>query len=201
LGERGQFTWFGGVEDVEAIVQFLQRHEPDSLGVDGSRIVLVGHSYGGWVALTAAARNPSLRCVATSASANLGRTGQLMRNDRALYQRRIRDYQEMLSRSVAPIRAASGKALADEVMEHATSWDLRDKVEQLRSKHLLFVSAGNDTVVPKEIFLQPLLDGLARAGASGVRNLLIDRANHNFDQNLTELDSALVEWITTECKP
>ena len=78
----GQFSWIGGVLDTEAVLRFLRTDEARSLGVDGSRIVLVGHSYGGWVALMTAARDPTVRCVATMASHNLGRRGQLMRKDR-----------------------------------------------------------------------------------------------------------------------
>src|SRR5215831_8126164 len=77
----GLFSWFGGVLDTEAVLRFLRTEEARRLGIDGSRIVLVGHSYGGWVALMTAAHDPTIRCVAVMASANLGIGGKRIRDN------------------------------------------------------------------------------------------------------------------------
>jgi pimeloyl-ACP methyl ester carboxylesterase len=196
----GQFSWFGGVLDTEAILRFLRTDEARRLGIDGSRIVLVGHSYGGWVALMTAARDPTVRCVATMASANMGRTGQLIRDDRALYEQRVALYQETLRGPEPPIRAESAKALADDVMDHAEGWDLTNHIEQLRSKQLFFVNAEQDTLLPQQLYRQPLIDGLLQANAPTLRTAAIEGADHNFSQHGPQVNNMIESWITKECK-
>jgi len=196
----GQFSWFGGVLDTEAVLRFLRTDEGRSLGVDGSRIVLVGHSYGGWVALMTAARDPTVRCVATMASHNLGRGGQLMRDDQNLYQRRLALIEGPLRGLEPPIRAESAKALADDAMGHAEEWDLTNHVEQLRSKQLIFVSAEQDVILPQRLYLQPLIDGLLRASAPNLRTAVVEGADHNFSQHGSQVNRMIENWITKECK-
>ena len=183
----GQFSWFGGVLDTEAVLRFLRTDEARRLGVDGSRIVLVGHSYGGWVALMTAARDPTVRCVAAMASHNVGRAGQLLRGDPSRYQSRIAVFEEMLQGPEPPIRAESAKALADDQIDHAEAWDLTNHVEQLRSKQLLFVSAEQDAILPHRLYIQPVVDALLEAGASDLRTADIKGADHNFSRHGAEI--------------
>jgi pimeloyl-ACP methyl ester carboxylesterase len=196
----GQFSWFGGVLDTETVLRFLRSDEARTLGIDGSRLVLVGHSYGGWVALETAARDPTVRCVATMASHNLGRGGQLLRNDQNFYRRRVALIEEVLRGPEPPIRAESAKALYDDMIGHAEAWDLTNNIEQLRSKQLLFIIAEQDEVVPQQLYLQPLFDGLLRASASTVRTATIEGADHNFSQHGPKVNSMIESWITKECK-
>ena len=53
------------LDDVLAALTFLQRTE----GIDPSRVVLVGNSFGGQLTLLAAARNPTIRAAVTFAAA------------------------------------------------------------------------------------------------------------------------------------
>jgi pimeloyl-ACP methyl ester carboxylesterase len=196
----GQFSWFGGVLDTEAVLRFLRTDEARRLGVDGSRIVLVGHSYGGWVALMTAARDPTVRCVAAMASHNVGRAGQLLRGDPSRYQSRIAVFEEELQGPEAPIRAESAKALADDQIDHAKAWDLTNHVEQLRSKQLLFVSAEQDAILPHRLYIQPLVDALLQSGALDLRTAVIEGADHNFSQHGAEFNRMIESWVTEECK-
>ena len=53
------------LDDVQAALSFLERTE----GIDPSRVVLVGHSFGGQLTLLAAARDPTVRAAITFAAA------------------------------------------------------------------------------------------------------------------------------------
>jgi dipeptidyl aminopeptidase/acylaminoacyl peptidase len=196
----GLFSWFGGVLDTEAVLRFLLTEEARSLGIDGSRIVLVGHSYGGWVALMAAARDPAIRCAAVMASANLGVGGKLIRDDVIAYKRSVAFYEEVLSEPKHPIRAQSASALADDTVEHAEAWDLVNHVEQLRSRQLLFISGEQDEFAPREIYVQPLIDALRRSNATMVRAVTIKGADHSFRREGVQVNEMLEDWITKECK-
>jgi len=147
-----------------------------------------------------AARDPMVHCVATLASHNLGQVRQLVRDDPSLYQRRIALLGEIVQGPEPPIRAASAKALVDDAIDHAEEWDLRNRIEQLRSKQLFFVSAGQDTVLPQRLYLQPLIDGLLQASAPTFRTAAIEGADHNFSQHGPQVNSMIESWITKECK-
>lgn len=196
----GLFTWFGGVRDTEAVLRFLRMEEARTLGIDGSRIVLVGHSYGGWVALMTAARDPAVRCVAVMASANLGIGGKRIRDNLDAYKRSVAFYEEVLSDPKHPIRAVSAMALADETIEHADAWDLLNSAAQIRSRQLLFISAGQDQFAPTGIYVQPLIDELRRSNTTMVRSATIEGADHNFERYGPQVNEMVESWITTECK-
>jgi pimeloyl-ACP methyl ester carboxylesterase len=59
-GSQGSFSFRHCVEDVANLVAFCKQYA-DSLHVDTSRIVLFGHSMGGWVCLQALRRMPELK--------------------------------------------------------------------------------------------------------------------------------------------
>jgi alpha/beta superfamily hydrolase len=197
----GEFSWFGGVKDAEAVVRYLRSAEAKAMGLDGVGIILVGHSYGGWVAMTTAVRDSALRCVAALASSDMGRTGQLMKHSSSFRDERIALYEEVLSASPPLFRASSAKSLADDAVAHADSWGLVKQVDLLRTKQLLLVAAENDTVTPKDSYFEPLVSALTRSSAPSVRTFVIAGADHNFSRLRPELDRLVLQWITEECRP
>jgi pimeloyl-ACP methyl ester carboxylesterase len=60
-GSGGRYTLRGGIGDAKALLDLLDvPASAQAWGVDPSRIVLVGHSYGGYVAAQAAADTPAV---------------------------------------------------------------------------------------------------------------------------------------------
>jgi len=59
-GSQGKFSFKNCVEDVVNVVRFCNKYQ-DSLRIDTSNIVLIGHSMGGWVCLKALQQLPQLK--------------------------------------------------------------------------------------------------------------------------------------------
>lgn len=59
-GSQGKFSFKNSVEDVVNVVAFCQKCQ-DSLKIDTSRIVLFGHSMGGWVCIKALQQLPTVK--------------------------------------------------------------------------------------------------------------------------------------------
>ena len=194
----GQFSWWGGVLDAEAVLRFMRSETMRLRGIDVSRVALVGHSYGGWVALMTAARDPEIRCVAVTASANQGTTAKRMRNNSDAYNRIVASYENVLRRSEPPIRAKSAGALADELIEHADAWDLVNSVDHLKFKELLFVSAERERSVTK-VHAEPVVDALRRANATSIEAVEIEGADHNFTQRGPQVNETVRRWLAEKC--
>ena len=63
-GSGGKFTLSGGCADVDALLREIEGASgPDKWHVDPHRIVVVGHSYGGFVASCASRRHPELGAI------------------------------------------------------------------------------------------------------------------------------------------
>ena len=59
-GSQGQFSFNNCIEDVVNVVEFCKKYQ-DSLQIDTSKIVLFGHSMGGWVCLKALQELPNVK--------------------------------------------------------------------------------------------------------------------------------------------
>jgi pimeloyl-ACP methyl ester carboxylesterase len=75
-GSGGTFAPSSALEDVEGRTRLGPRSRNASkYGIDPGQLSLVGHSFGGWLALMTATRDRSLRCVSAMAAWNLGWVG------------------------------------------------------------------------------------------------------------------------------
>ncbi len=80
-GSPGIYSYSHALEDVSAALSWLR--EPataDSMRVDPERLILVGHSFGGFVALYTAATTEKVAAVAALAPVDLGTRGATMRD-------------------------------------------------------------------------------------------------------------------------
>src|SRR3954465_731059 len=73
-GSPGRFSFAGNLEDARAVLAWLR--DPANaahLGIDPHRIVLAGHSMGGWVTAMTAETDPDLAGAILISAANMGR--------------------------------------------------------------------------------------------------------------------------------
>src|SRR5215204_89412 len=81
-GSPGEFRFDHTVEDAAAVLAYLRdTANVRALAVDTTRIVIGGHSMGGWAAALAAARDPRLRGAVLISSADMGLEGAAKRAD------------------------------------------------------------------------------------------------------------------------
>jgi uncharacterized protein len=199
-GSGGRFTWTNAVQDASSAVQFLRSTETrQRYHVDPERIILVGHSVGGWVAFMAAAADPKITCAAYIAGYNLGRAGQLMRQDEKLRAGLTAYVRDTTDQESGPIRAAaSAQALIDEVTDNPRPFDLAQRADALRGRPLLLVAGAKDGVAQVSEHYEPVLKALKDAGADPVQSVVLD-ADHAFSAHRIALAKVLVQWLRTDC--
>src|SRR3954466_3724168 len=72
-GSPGRFSFAGNLEDARGVLAYLRNPANAAhLGIDPRRIVLAGHSMGGWVAAMTAERDPALAGTILISAANMG---------------------------------------------------------------------------------------------------------------------------------
>ncbi|HEY6843035.1 MAG TPA: alpha/beta fold hydrolase, partial [Thermoanaerobaculia bacterium] len=91
-GSPGSFRFAQNPQDADAVLAYV-RENASKLGVDTSRIVIAGHSMGGWVAALVAGHDRNLRGAILICAANMG--GR--RGDRAAIAKHMSEDMESLA--------------------------------------------------------------------------------------------------------
>ena len=194
-GSGGTFSRTHALEDVHAALRWV-RSGPNArrFRIDSSRIVLVGHSMGGWLALMAAAADPTITCVAALDSRNVGAYGRLLRTNRAADSALV-VANDSLTAPGAPYRAAGrGAGLVAEMKANAEGWDVTAQARALSDRLILLVGAVFKTDQDS------LVTALDRAGARRVTSLTW-RTDHSFSDRRIALARTVVAWLRSSCMP
>jgi pimeloyl-ACP methyl ester carboxylesterase len=198
-GSAGDFSFAHGLDDVAAALAWVR--DPANAAkyrFDTRRIAVVGHSYGGWLALMAGARQDTHVCVAGLAAWNVGWSAQRFAAHEDERSSTLEDFRGSTDPDGGPLHA-SADALLAEMTTHAEAWNYLSQAGGLKDRALLLVGATHDT--PDEDVAQ--LAGLAHAvreagGGRRLRSLSVDD-DHPFSAHRIELGRALTQWLGGDC--
>jgi dipeptidyl aminopeptidase/acylaminoacyl peptidase len=194
-GSEGRFSIVRAIEDVHAALAFMRSpYSSRNYRIDPDRLAVIGHSMGGYIAVEAAAADPSLPCAASLAGANLGKFGELAQQS-SEFASQLADYID----DANAIVGAAGKAAVARWMEHAQEYDLRRLVPKLIGKSLLLIGAQGDTIVPLDQHHEPLVKALRKGGHGDLTVETLD-ADHVFSSRRIALARIVVRWLNTRCK-
>ncbi len=190
-GSSGTFSFGNVLEDVRAVLDFLRLDEvAKSYAIDTSRLILIGHSMGGWAALMTAATDPLICAVASIAGANLGLRGRGILNG-TLSREATVDY--FAAQEVAPLGGASVDALVDELATHGEAWDLLEYIDALARCPLLLIGGERDQEVPLNTHHRPLVEALT--GAENLSHIALN-ADHAFGDCRIALARVILNWLS-----
>lgn len=180
-GSPGRFSFAGNLEDARAVLAFLR--DPANaarLGVDPRRIVLAGHSMGGWVTALTAARDPALAGAILISAANMGAAG---RQPRPALIALAADNMETLADVTA-------ESMADELAANSAAFDWAPAVPGLARLPLLVLSADDG--------LAPGTDALAASvrGAGGRVTSIHVATDHGWSDRRIRLESEVIGWLS-----
>jgi pimeloyl-ACP methyl ester carboxylesterase len=189
-GSGGRYTLKGGIADAKVLLDLLaQPASAQAWGVDPSKIVLVGHSYGGYVAARAAAETPGLLGVVLLAPWDISfdtrawaPLPQARRN--ALASAEFEDAEGRLA-------GANAHSILAEVMRDGAQFDLSHLASALTRQHILIITAERDTEDDKAIALLPALTQV-RAEHLTVQTLPTD---HSFNDHRIALQTEVLRWL------
>ena len=181
------------VEDVFSALNFLHSDEiVKKYRIDVDRIAIAGWSYGGGIALTAAASDSSIKYVISIAAADLSEIARRAeKNDefRAMFIETMND--RYLN---GPVKGPGGKEALEELLANSDKYDLVKHAKNLSEKSLLIIGGWNDQASTLEAHVLPLIRALQAQGAERVRKVIFD-SNHSFEGKRTELTDTIVAWL------
>jgi uncharacterized protein len=191
-GIAGEFSFAHAIEDADAQVDWIS--SPPVVAkyhIDPRRIVVIGHSLGGYLALSAAAHHPGVAAAISISGASLGhRFAGLQQADR---ERAAADFAAHANPiDLLPLAGTSAKALGAEVFDHRHEWDFLRLAPSLGKRPVLLFSASDGTGPSSDALLQ----ALKSAGNAGSRHIQIS-TDHPYSDHRLALQQDILDWLGT----
>ena len=190
---EGTATFPGTLLDIGAAVRWVTTPEiRKRFNIDPGKIALGGHSNGGGMAMTYAAKDPQIRRVISIAG-----------NDHGEFIREFQRNPEMaesIRKMLLGTRAPAGPARFDleadlrELLEHQDIYGSRENAAKLADRAILIIGGWEDTQATVDQFLLPFYRALKRSGAVDV-TFLVYHADHGFGSVRTKMASDIREWL------
>ena len=189
-GSGGAFTLKAGVEDGQALLAELQRPErARAWGVDPNHIVVVGHSYGGYVAARAAAATPGVLATVLIApwDPSFDARAWIPLAPTARATTIAAAFDDVDGR----LGAASAATLAGEVLQDGPNLDLTRLAPALADRPLLVITATRDD--PDDQAAALLADLKTRHAPRLTARLMA--TDHAFNDRRIALETTVVTWL------
>jgi uncharacterized protein len=180
-GSPGEFRFGNNLEDADAVLAFLRDSaNARSLGIDTRRLVIAGHSMGGWVVALTAGHDRGLLGAILISMADMSNYGSATRAQVA----------HGMSENMESLAGVTAESMADELIAGAPKWHVADAVPGLARLPLLVITS-NDGLATQS-------DALARAvrAKGNARVTTVHYAtDHSYSDKRISVEGAIVEWL------
>jgi uncharacterized protein len=189
-GAPGRFSIAHSVQDAAAAIAYLRR--PDiaaKYGVDTRRLVVAGHSMGGFCAAAIARTDHGLAGAILIDPWDVGEEGAMLRREPAKLGGYARENFDDMGHAVGRL---SSLALAREV-QAAKGSDYVDWARDLAGRRLLIIGAEKNGNAKES---QALADAIGRSDASRMEAVMMP-TDHGFSDHRIALTEKILSWLET----
>ena len=180
-GSPGEFRFANNLEDAAAVLSFLRDSaNAHALGVDTNRIVIGGHSMGGWVVALTAAHDHALLGAILISAADMGAVGTIPRKDAI----------QLAAANMESLAGVTAESMADELLKGSAKWRLENAVPGLTQIPLL-VMTSDDGLAPQA---DALVKSVRARGNSRVTTVH-EATDHSWSDKRIALESAVIDWL------
>jgi pimeloyl-ACP methyl ester carboxylesterase len=186
-GSPGEYTFTHCLEDAAAALAWLRDPANDTAHrIDPSRLVVVGHSLGGFVAGYTDAHDPRLLGAALISAAPLGGMGRGLPRDAVV---KVIESNILNHAGMRTLGDATAEGLADEAIANARAWDLTGYAAALAAHPLLIVTS-DDGLAPADTAIAK-----AAAAAGGQVSQTHLATDHGYDDQRIALEATVIRWL------
>lgn len=185
-GSTGNFSHANAIQDTQSATQFLRDVEnAKKFRIDTKRIVLVGHSMGGFMVAYGAAHDPDVAGLIMISAMNIG-NGHPPITERT----------DSLAAGSQRLVGATPADLLKEAVENAAKWDYLTYGDLLKSRPVLILESDDRNKSDNHA----MAEALKKAGNARVTEIHIE-TDHTYSGHRIALQAAVLEWLQTAFPP
>lgn len=158
--------------------------------LDPERIAVVGHSFGGFVALMTAAAIPSIVAVGSVAGFDAGSAALACRADPELRARWVAAFDEWRR----PLRGTSGEELMAELEAAGEAWSLAGLAPRLAGRPVLLIGTGRDVDTPAEEHHDPVVRAYREHPVTGLEEHVF-QTDHALSDHRIALARTVIDFL------
>ena len=187
-GSAGTFSFANAIEDTQSAVQFLREAENiRKYRIDPKRIVLIGHSMGGFMVSYVAAHDPEIAGLAMISAWNIGATMSGPTETHRV---------DMFPAAAPRLAGTTPAGLQAEAEANAAKWNYLDYAEALKTRPVLILEAHDRNLS----YNKDMKVALQKAGNTRVMETYVE-TDHSFSDHRIALQVAVLEWLQTAFPP
>jgi pimeloyl-ACP methyl ester carboxylesterase len=191
-GVKGTFSFEHAAEDADTQVQFvLNPTNAQKYRIDTHRVIVIGHSMGGYMAASAIAHNPQVTAAVLISAWNISR-GYKNRRRPGEGPSTLKEEAEAIGRdnsSLVPLAGTSSMALAREIQDHRQALNFLNFADAIAPRPV-FVITASEGLAPTD---HALAEALTKVGDTHVTERHWD-TDHSYSGQRAELANAILQW-------
>ena len=190
-GSPGDYSFSNGVEDTAAAIAYLR--DPTvakKLRADPSRIVLLGHSVGGFNAVIAGSADPGVAAVGIISAADMGGRvpPHIPKIAEGIARKRVAD--ALTSQGLSALRGCTAETLAQDILDHAAAWRFEEHAKGLASRPFLAITSDDGNAKAND----DLAEAIRKDGDAHVTTEHF-ATDHSYSDKRQEMSAAVVKWL------
>ena len=181
-GSPGEYRFDHNLEDAAAVLAYLRDTATvRALAIDTTRIVVGGHSMGGWVAALTASRDARLRGAVLISAADIGRVGASMKRDEAV---------PFMADNMETLAGGGAETFADDLLAGAERRRMNHAAPGLVRLPLLVLTSDDGLAAHSD----SLVAAIKRLGGTRVSTGHA-ATDHSWSDKRVTLISAILRWL------
>lgn len=191
-GSEGEFSPLNSLEDVAEAIKFLRKEEISSkYDIDPENIALLGSSYGACMAVTAAARDSSIKHVIFAMGENLAKIFSEIEKKTVLGEMLRKTFQWQYEDI---LKGKHFDELLKESISNKSIFDIDKYAPILSNRNLLVIGARQDDLATIEQHMLPFVRALQRSKAENLTPVLINDI-HTLRNKRMEFLQIITTWL------
>lgn len=181
-GSPGAYRFAHNLEDAKAVLAYLRDPaNAKALGIDPAKIVIGGHSMGGWVVAHTASQDHGLLGAVMISAGDMGTIGLGLPRP-ALVQEMSQDME-----SLADVTPGS---MADELIKNGEGWTFAKAAPGLSQTPLFVLTSDDGLAGQSDALSKAIKDG----GGKQIKTLHV-ATDHSWSDRRIALQAAVVTWL------
>lgn len=187
-GSAGTFSFSNAIEDTEAAIQFLRDAENvKKYRMDPKKVVLIGHSMGGFMAACATARDPEIAGLVMISAWNIGATMSGPKETHRI---------DMIPSASSRLAGTTPAGLQAEAEANAAKWNYLDYAEALKTRPVFIVESHDRNLS----YNKAMKEALQKAGNTRLTETYLE-TDHSYSDHRIALQVAVLQWLDTVLAP